>query len=186
LKLLRRQFLARGLASAAALTGLGSLSSFVPLGLRRAQAEADSNAKALPELLEASPYVYLSPLRSDGEESQCHAEVWYAWLDGAVVMIVAKDRWKAKAIERGLVRARIWVGDHGRWKGLLSNNEDFRQAPSFAARGERVRDKQVLEQLLARYEDKYPAEIASWRDKMRGGYADGSRVLLRYRPEQPL
>ena len=42
--------------------------------------------------------------------------------------------------------------------------------------------KELLERLLSGYERKYPEEIASWRERMRGGYRDGSRVLLRYTP----
>ena len=81
------------------------------------------------------------------------------------------------------MKARIWVGDHGRWKGLLSNNERFRSAPSFAAVGEQVADAALLDRLLAAYEARYPDEIERWRDTMRHGYADGTRVLLRYRPD---
>ena len=174
----RRRFLARSLAAFAGLAGVGS-SLLTP----RRVAAAPALSK---ELLEKSPFVYVSPLRSDGNESTCHAEVWYAWLDDAVVLIVSSDRWKARAIDRGLSKTRIWVGNHGRWKGLVSNNEEFRKAPSFVARGERVKDAKLLDRLLASYETKYPAEIGSWRDRMRNGYADGSRVLIRYRPEKPI
>ena len=172
--------------------------SFARLGLRTAlgaaalltgsgQAARARAGSALPQptraLLSESPFVYVSPLRSNGEESTCHAELWYGWLDDAVVVIVASDRWKARSIAQGLDRARIWVGDHGRWKTWYGGtNDDFRQAPHFDARGERVRDEALLERLLALYERKYPDEIAAWRGPMRSGYADGSRVLLRYVP----
>jgi len=168
----RRQLLAR------AIVWLGGTVASPLLALR-------ARASTLRAQLVQSPYVYVSPLRSDGSESRCHAEVWFAWLDESVVMIVSSDRWKARAIRRGLARARIWVGDHGRWKGLLSFNERFRTAPSFDAIGEQVADEALLGRLLAAYEDKYPEEIGQWRDKMRRGYADRSRILVRYRPEQP-
>jgi len=87
----------------------------------------------------------------------------------------SRDRWKARSIRRGGDRARIWVGDFGRWKGALGKNEDFRQGPSFDAR----------DRLLAQYEKKYPAEIGKWRDRMRDGFSDGSRVLIRYRLAGP-
>jgi hypothetical protein len=132
--------------------------------------------------LEESPFVYVSPLRRDGSESTCHAEVWYAWLDGAVVMTTAHDRWKARSIRKGLERARLWVGDYGRWKGLLLNNEDFRQGPSFVARGEVFQDQGLLDRLLAAYEKKYPDEIGRWRERMREGHRKGTRVLIRYVP----
>lgn len=139
--------------------------------------------KPIPmSLLEESPFVYISPILWNGEESSCHAELWYGWLDESIVVIVASDRWKATALARGLDSARIWVGDYGRWKGWFGNrNEAFRVAPNFIARVERVDDTKTSDRLLAVYENKYPKEIGSWRDSMRSGIADGSRVLLRYR-----
>jgi len=167
----RRQFIARTIAWVA-----GSLTAPL-LGARAAIA-----ARPLRALLETSKFVYVSPLRADGSESKCHAEVWYAWLDDAVVMTVASDRWKARAIERGLGKARIWVGDHGRSSSWISNDESFREAPSFEAEGEKLRDEALLDRLLTAYEQKYPGEFDRWRDRMRQGHADGSRVLVRYRP----
>ncbi len=139
-------------------------------------------AAELERALEDSGFVYVSPLRSDGAESTCHGEVWYGWIDGSVVLITGSERWKARSVRKGLDRARIWVGDHGRWKKLIGTNEEFRKAPRFDARAEIVKDDALLDRLLAIYEKKYPEEIADWRDRMRQGYADGSRVLVRYRP----
>ncbi len=139
-------------------------------------------AAELERALEESGFVYVSPLRSDGAESTCHGEVWYGWIDGSVVLITGSERWKARSVRKGLDRARIWVGDHGRWKKLIGTNEEFRKAPRFDARAEIVKDDALLDRLLAIYEKKYPEEIADWRDRMRQGYADGSRVLVRYRP----
>jgi hypothetical protein len=136
----------------------------------------------LEQALEKSGFVYVSPLRTDGSESTCHGEVWFGWIDGAVIVNTSTDTWKARALERGLDRARVWVGDHGRWKRLFGRNEAFRQAPSFDARAERLKDDATLDRLLAIYEKKYPAEIGDWRDRMRNGYADGSRILIRYTP----
>lgn len=134
-------------------------------------------------LLRDSPFVYVSPLRSDGEESRCHGEVWYAWLDGAVYLSAASSTWKARAVAGGLKSARVWVGDHGRWKSRIgANNESFRGAPHFDAVVERVTEGDWNERLLATYETKYPGSIDRWRDKMRDGYTSGHRVLLRYTP----
>lgn len=143
-------------------------------------------AGSLPESTESalvtSPYVYVSPLRADGSESTCHAELWFGWIDGSVVVNVASDRWKARSLERGLDTVRIWVGDFGRWKGILGTNDSFRQGPSFDARAEFLRDPAVLDRHLALYEEKYPGEIGRWRDPMRSGVKDGSRVLIGYHP----
>ncbi len=134
-------------------------------------------------LLEGSPFVYISPLHANGSESACHGELWYAWLDESVVVTVATDRWKASALARGLDRARIWVGDHGRWKTWYGgHNEAFKAAPHFDARAERVEGPEILERLLARYESKYPAEIGDWRERMREGGAEGTRIVMRYSP----
>jgi hypothetical protein len=136
------------------------------------------------DLLEQSPFVYISPLRSDGKESLCHAEVWYAWIDDSIIVTVAKDRWKAKALARGLDGARIWVGDHGRWNSRLGgHNKKFMGAPNFLAKADEVQDPEMIERLLTVYGKKYPTEIGRWRDRMRSGNADGSRILIRYRPE---
>ena len=136
----------------------------------------------LRRALTESPYVYVSPLRSDGRESTCHGEVWFGWIDGAVIVITGSTRWKARSLTVGLDRARIWVGDHGRWKRVVGRDEGFRQAPSFEVRASAVRDEALLDRLLAIFEEKYPDEIEKWRDRMRRGYADGSRVLIRYVP----
>ena len=133
-------------------------------------------------LLEKSDFVYVSPLKRSGDESRCHGEVWFDWQDDSVVLITAADRWKARSLEAGLDRARLWVGNHGRWKGLISNNERFRKAPSFDARAEAFQDEKVLDRMLTSFRKKYPAEIDRWEPRMRKGHADGSRVLIRYRP----
>ena len=142
-----------------------------------------ARAAELGQALEKSPYVYISPLVGGGKESTCHGEVWYGWIDGAVVINTGSGGWKARAIDRGLDTARIWVGDHGRWKKLAGRNQAFRQAPHFDAKGAMLpNDALLLERLLAQFERKYPDEIGRWRDKMRSGYLDGSRVLIRYTP----
>jgi len=43
-------------------------------------------------------------------------------------------------------------------------------------------DPKLLDRLIAACERKYPREIADWRDRFRKGFADGSRVLIRYAP----
>ncbi|MGH0028430.1 MAG: hypothetical protein ACQGVC_01460 [Myxococcota bacterium] len=144
--------------------------------------EAKPASTDLAEAIDTSGFVYVSPLKSDGSESTCHGEVWFGPFGDGVVLITAATTWKARALGQGLDRARVWVGDHGRWKQLVGRNEAFRKAPSFDARAEIVKDDALLEELLALYDKKYPDEIADWRDKMRSGYHDGSRLLIRYTP----
>ena len=88
----RRTFLKRGVTGAVGAAGVLTLP--FPSG---SDSEPLASSVGLETALRESPFVYVSPLRSDGEESACHAEVWYAWIDGAVVVTVASDRWKARA-----------------------------------------------------------------------------------------
>lgn len=175
-QLTRRELLA--FAAAAAATPLLARTT-------RAQERAAGASPLAPparSLLESSPFVYICPLRADGHESTCHGEVWFAWLDGNVVVITAHDRWKARSLAAGLDRARVWVGDHGTWKTLTGRSDAFRSAPSFDARGRLVKDPETLARLLAAYEKKYPAEIGRWRERFEKGFASGERVLIAYAP----
>lgn len=137
-------------------------------------------------LLEKSEFVYISPLRTDGAESSCHGEVWFGWIDGGVLINTRRGTWKATALgAHGLDRARLWVGDHGRWKTGLAGrgrNEAFRAAPHFEVRAQRVTDRAALDRLLALYETKYAGDFDRWREDMRAGFYSGERVLIRYEP----
>lgn len=166
--LTRRQLIRLGLGTAAALAW--------PARSRAAALGADVTA-----LLEKSGFVYVSPLLGSGAESRCHGEVWFGWLDGSVVLITSKESWKARALGRGLVRARIWVGDHGRVGGMLGSDA-FRAAPSFDARASEAKDAALLDPLMAIYRKKYPDEIDSWEPRFRSGVASGERILIRYAP----
>jgi len=146
-----------------------------------AHAEAASLPPATLSALEGSKFVYVSPLRSDGSESRCHGEVWYGWIDDAVVLNTAPTTWKGRALEKGLTRTRIWVGDYGRVGGLRGSDK-FRAGPSFEAEASRVTDRAVNDRLLAIFDKKYPGSIDRWRDKMREGFETGERVAIRYSP----
>jgi len=157
--------------------GAGTLALLAWPRPARAALAADVTA-----LLAKSTFVYVSPLKSDGNESRCHSEVWYGWLGGAVVLITATSGWKARALAKGLARARIWVGDYGRVGRVLGARDAYRAAPSFEARGAVSKDAALLEQLMTTYRSKYPAEIGSWEGRMRAGFASGERTLIRYTP----
>jgi hypothetical protein len=169
-RLTRRSFLTGLTAAAAAL--------LLPRGRPSADevfALPDATRTALAE----SPLIYLSPLRGDGSESTCHGEVWFVQ-DGAELLVVtASDRWKALAVRRGLDRARIWVGDFGRWK---RSGGRFKTGPSFVAKARFDAEPSVIEAALAAFGAKYPDEWGKWEPRFRKGLADGSRVLIRYRP----
>ena len=177
----------RGFATIDRRTFLGA-AALALLAPRIGFAEPGLAAAALPaatqQLLETSKFAYVSPLQKDGRESSCHGEVWFAWLDGAVLVNSRRSTWKVKALQQGLDRARVWVGDHGRWKPVLGGTPDdaFRKAPSFDARASFETDRKWNDQLIALYEKKYQGEFSRWREDMQTGFYSGQRMLIRYTP----
>ena len=172
----RRRFL--GVAAAALL---------VPRRLLAADPSAPPSSlpPATTTALETSPFAYISPLKKDGAESTCHGELWFGWIDGAVVINTRRGTWKARALGQGLDRARIWVGSYGRWKGILpggATNEEFRGGPSFVAQARFETDKALNDRLLALYAKKYGSDFEHWHEDMMTGFFSGQRKLIRYTP----
>jgi hypothetical protein len=170
IRLSRRRFL-RALAAASA-------ALLLPSARARAD-QAFALSDATRAALSQSPLIYLSPLRSDGTESECHGEVWFVQEGAELLVVTASDRWKALAVRRGLDRARIWVGDFGRWK---RSGGRYKTGPTFTAKARFDEDGAVIEAALAAFGAKYPDEWGKWEPRFRKGLADGSRVLIRYRP----
>ena len=169
-RLSRRSFLNLTVASGAAL--------LLPRGVLGAD-EAFTLPDATRAALAESSLIYLSPLRSNGAESSCHGEVWFV-RDGAELLVVTtRDRWKALAVRRGLDRARIWVGEFGQWK---KSDGRFKTGPTFLAKASFDAKDSPIEEVLDAFGAKYPTEWEKWASRFREGLADGSRVLIRYRP----
>jgi hypothetical protein len=169
-RLSRRSFLTALAAGAAA--------TLLPQRALRAE-EPLSLPEATRTALAESPLIYVSPLRSDGAESTCHGEIWFVQ-DGADLLVATgHDGWRARAVRRGLDRARVWVGDFGQWK---RSGERFKTGPTFLAKARFDADAEVVERTLQAFGKKYPAEWGKWEPRFRKGLADGSRVLIRYQP----
>jgi len=146
-------------------------------GLPR-RARADELAAAR-EAAAKSPLIYVSPLKRDGSESRCHAEVWFVRDGGDLLVVSEATCWRAVAISHGLDRARIWVGDFGVWKRAP---DAFRKAPTFVAHGALEGDAKARARALAAYSAKYPDEWGKWGPRFEKGLASGDRVLIRYTP----
>jgi hypothetical protein len=162
---------------AAALSGVVLL----PANLARSREAEFRVSKAAQAAIETSKLIYISPLKSEGKESSCHAEVWFH-KDGSDLLVVTKEElWRSQAVKRGFDRARIWVGDHGVWK---RSNGAFRKSPSFIARAEHISgDAEAVSRTLKGMGPKYADEgWSTYGPLFEKGLADGSRVLLRYRP----
>ena len=119
----------------------------------------------------------MTPVRSDGSESRCQSEVWFARDGLSLYVVTAHDAWRAEAVRRGLLEAHIWVGDVGVWQksdGAYRNLPMVKGAASFET--DSLRHAAVLA-LMGR---KYTDEWSTWGPRFRDGLAEGSRVMLRY------
>ena len=142
-------------------------------------ASAYQVSAAAKAALAESPLVYISPLKSDGEESRCHGEVWFFADGGDVVICSETTTWKATAQRQGLQQARIWVGDYGPvWRSLGR----YRNAPEFLAQVSVDSDPATHQRLMADFARRYPEEWPAWEQRFVEQYAAGTRVILRYRP----
>ena len=149
-------------------------------GLARAAAPATmppaaSTAK-LPYTIDETAVIYLTPLKKDGAESACQAEVWFTHHQGEIFVVTASDAWRARAIGAGLNRARIWIGDVGVW----NSDARYQVLPSVDVVGDQILDASRQAQVLEQFGDKYSLEWIVWGSRFRKGLADGSRVMLRY------
>ena len=131
---------------------------------------------ALPPEADTSALIYVTPIKSNGEESSCQAEVWFARAGSSLYVVTAADAWRARAVGRGLTSTRIWVGDVGVW----SSAGRYRKLPAVTARSSLVTDPAAREPVLEIMGTKYSGEWRTWGPRFRNGLADGSRVMIRY------
>lgn len=139
----------------------------------------ESLPAATRDALAASGLVYLTPIKSNGQESTCHAEIWFAFDGTDLLLCTAHDTWRAQALAQGLNKARLWVGEFGTW---TKSEGKFRQAPELMVTGTVVSDPAGIEHGLEQLGAKYRVQWATWGPRFRDGLADGSRVMLRYTP----
>ena len=132
----------------------------------------------MPAGVDRSRLIYITPLKHDAKESRCQAEVWFMRDGDALFVVTDAGAWRAKAVEKGRNVAKIWVGDVGVW----SRNPEYRKLPSIMAKASIVRDSAVQAAMLPKFGAKYSDEWPVWGPRWEKGLADGSRVMLRYRP----
>ena len=136
-------------------------------------------SEAARQALVESELVYITPLKRDGAESRCHAEVWFAYDGKDVFVVTASTAWRSRAIAQGLDRARLWVGEYGNWQKA---DGKYRQAPELVAFGSAVTDAGEQQRVLELLGDKYRLEWIVWGPRFKNGLADASRTMLRYSP----
>ena len=131
------------------------------------------------QALATSKLVYLTPIKSNGEESRCQAEIWFAYHDGDVFVVTPPDAWRAEAVTRGLTSTRLWVGEFGVW---TQSDGAYREAPMAMAQASLEDDASVQAQVLEALGAKYADDgWTRWGPRFKEGLADGGRVMIRYR-----
>lgn len=118
--------------------------------------------------LRESQYVYIATQRKSGSFG-AKAEIWFFFHDGAVWVGTTPESWKAKRIRAGRPAAKIYVGKP--------------DGPVLDATGSFVKDEKMEELLCQTYAKKYPDGWQRHEQRFRQGFADGSRVLIKYTPK---
>lgn len=137
----------------------------------------------IEEAIATSELIYVTPIKSNGEESRCQSEIWFVPLDGDLYVCTGSDSWRARAAMKGVDRARIWVGDLGNWR---RTNGKYKSLPQLEARASVVDDSAHQEKVLERFGAKYTREWGTYGPRFRNGLADGSRTMIRYRPDSDI
>ncbi len=147
------------------------------LAMLAAGAALPVRAQTLPAAADTSEVIYITPIRSDGQESRCQSEVWFTRDGLSLYVVTAHDAWRAEAVRRGLTTARIWVGDVGVWS---RSDGAYRNLPVVQGKASLETDTLRHAAILALMGQKYTREWPTWGPRFRDGLADGSRVMLRY------
>jgi hypothetical protein len=124
--------------------------------------------KDLQDQLASSTFVYISSTRKDGTLSR-PAEIWFLWHKGSVYVGTPPTTWRVRRIGWGRPQAKIWIGKP--------------DGPSFTATGAVVSEPETQAILLETFGRKYPDGWKKYEESFRKGFADGSRVLVRYTPD---
>jgi hypothetical protein len=116
-----------------------------------------------------SKYVYIASTRKNGSLSK-PAEIWFLYHNDAVYVGTPPTSWRARRIKAGRPQAKISVGKV--------------DGPSFTATGAIVNDPAAQQAMLETYAKKYPDGWSKFEEKFRSGFKDGTRVLIKYTPQE--
>ena len=141
-----------------------------------AESGEETTETEIPEELKTSKLIYLTPIKSDGDESKCQGEVWFVYLDSKIYVTTATDAWRAEAIRKDLTEARIWIGEYGNWTRA---KEKYKEAPELMIEGSIFDDEEKNPEILEAFNDKYPGE-GRYPRVFKEEIEDGKRVVLCY------
>jgi len=133
----------------------------------------------LQQSIDSSDLIYLTPIRNNGKESSCQAEVWFVPDGTDLYIVTAAEAWRAQAVKQGLTQARIWIGDLGQWRGTKGK---YKTLPKMEATATLITSAAEHKNILDGFGKKYPMSWLVYESRFRDGLADGSRVMLRYQP----
>ncbi|MFT7688787.1 MAG: hypothetical protein ACI9FB_004152 [Candidatus Azotimanducaceae bacterium] len=134
-------------------------------------------AQEINSQLQSSDLIYLTPIKTNGQESSCQSEIWFVW-DGLDIYVCTKTAsWRAAAARMGLEHTRIWVGDLGVW-----TKAKYKTLPRINAVSSIIDDPMTVHQSLEMLGDKYPLGWLRWGSIFKKEMASGERSLIRYRP----
>lgn len=145
-----------------------------------ARAAVTFSVEDIVKKLETSKLIYLTPIKSNGDESKCKAEIWFIYHESNIYLVTPSDAWRTEAIKMGLNKARIWVGEFGNWRRA---NDAFRDAPELMATADIVAESEIHSEVLDAMGAKYTAEWNTWGPRFKSALEDGSRAMLRYSPD---
>jgi hypothetical protein len=137
------------------------------------------SAMGIEGLLAETDLIYVSPIKTNGDESQCQAEIWFVHEGTDMYVCVQSASWRVQAAKKGLNNAHVWIGDVGNWS---SSSGKYRALPMVNASVEVIDDAAVVEKALAWFGDKYPLGWLRYESQFREGLAAGTRTLMRYQP----
>ena len=130
--------------------------------------------------LSTSELIYLTPIHSDGSESSCKSELWFYYEDSNIYVVTQSDAWRAEAVRKGLIKAKIWDGGSNRRLAIENKLHTVESAMTIA---QLITDETKHAALVRKFGVKYSAtgvEWDEWGPRWTNSLADGSRVMLRY------
>jgi len=155
--------------------GFALLALTLPSLALAASAEVESK-------LDTAKYVYVASTRKSGALGK-PSEIWFMHHGGAVYVGTPPTSWRVKRIKAGRPKAKIWIGKADGTNMRGASEKDLEALPSFTATGSVVKDPKLEEQLFQTFAKKYADGWSSFEEKFRKGFADGSRVLVKYTPD---
>lgn len=139
------------------------------------ETDEETTETEIPEELKTSKLIYLTPIKSDGEDSKCQGEVWFVYIDSKIYVATATDAWRAEAIRKDLKDARIWIGEFGNWTRA---KEKYKEAPELMIEGEIFDDEDKMPEILEAFNEKYGT--GRYPRVFKEEIEEGKRVVLRY------